>query len=574
MDPTYSSRARGSFGHGFSLPLSHTSSIFSRDHVECETSVDLLEAGEASCGGARARKPGYFYQSESNAAGYVMDDSYSARKETGYREGPAGVFEQIRQATRVWLTLAACLLLLFVAGSTLSHWTSNSSTVTEPRTAIQDIPSVNNGFSHSSPHRQIPPSAHSHWGGHDDSHAALHAALGRRVYIHQETPSYARHERADFEADIMKQHPDDHSFVDVWDGEEHHDLHLSRGIDGLQTPLYRLPFVEGQHNETHVVGVHTSPLEVPKRLFVAGGPRLGSWIGGSYDMMVTRDGRPKPLLVHGRLVWKREVKTEAARGTDASASKSMYLFYDHTHHTWVFNGDMNFKRPAPLAFLPHGALLPVVRQKQLAHPSDFEGGDAEKRDEKRYTAYLKHGVPRSVHWVVREPIPEASNVTNGGVAAEAGPTVDASIRVIGHPEHTAPEDFFELSLQKVFHSPEDDVGDEEESSEDDEYLEDEDDLDHHGIHGEYEDEDEEGLERLFVPEGTRTRQQYLTHSQTHVYHTFDEMHSHFDHKGITEDPIAYLESYGHPDVDTLERQFGDDTTAVPHPLRQPGLKNV
>lgn len=88
------------------------------------------------------------------------------------------------------------------------------------------------------------------------------------------------------------------------DGEEHHDLHLSRGVEGLQTPLYRLPFVEGQYNDTHIVGVHTSPLDVPRRLLVDGG-RLKDTIGGTYDLMVTRDGRPKPLLIHGRLVWKR-----------------------------------------------------------------------------------------------------------------------------------------------------------------------------------------------------------------------------------------------------------------------------
>ncbi|CBZ53924.1 hypothetical protein NCLIV_037060 [Neospora caninum Liverpool] len=575
MDATYTPRNNGSFAHRFSMPFTQRSVRYSssltdpRDNDDCHPAAALLEAGEAVSGraaaAARIRKNAYS-QKDARGADYDGEDTYHPEGKARFRglsADPAAVFEQIRQATRMWVTIAACLLLLFVAGSTVYHWNWSSVPVPISRTPTSRTSSAPAGHAPDSRHTGSHPPPSGVGGRGDGPHAALHAALEKRVHIHQEEPHYAQHEKGEFDEDIMKQHPDDHSFVDIWDGDEHEDLHLSRGVPGLHTPLYRLPFVEGQHNETHVVGVHTSDLDIPKRLLVDGG-QLHNLIGGDYDMLVTRDGRPKPLLVHGRLVWKKWAETYAA----GISPDAMYLFYDHTHHTWVFNRELNFKKPAPVAFLPHGALLPVVRQ--LPHATSVgpaETPDAAKKlAEKRYTAYTKHGVPKGVHWVVRE-VPGG---LGRGAAESGGPTVDAGIRVRGHPGHTAPEDFFGLSLQKVFHTPEEGPGDmdEEENVEDDEYLEDDESSDHHGIHGEYEDEDEEELEKMFVPEGTRTRQQYLTHPQTQVYHTFDDMHSKFDHERIVDDPIAYLEASGHPDVDTIEREVGDDTTAIPHPLRK------
>ncbi|EPT28325.1 putative transmembrane protein [Toxoplasma gondii TgCatPRC2] len=574
MDATYTSRNFGNFGHGISMPFNQQQIRYCSSSVkdpsvtnDSHPSAALLEAGEVCSGrtevSTRIRKTAYS-QNGPRVTEYE-EQNYRAEMKARCRSlsaDPAAVFEQIRQATRVWVTIAACLLLLFVAGSTAWHWNWSSSPVPASEAPISGRSSSYGGEAYPDARNIGPRTAPRNSGRGTVTHSALHAALEKRIHLRQEEPHYVHHEKEEFEEDIMKQHPDDHSFVDIWDGDEHDDLHLSRGVPGLQTPLYRLPFVEGQHNETHAVGVHTSALDVPKRLLVDGGQHLQKVIGGDYDMLVTRDGRPKPLLVHGRLVWKKWAETTVA----GRPPEAMFLFYDHTHHTWVFNRDLNFKRPVPVAFLPHGALLPVIRQK--SHGSSVATTDttdtATMSTRTRLLEYLKHGVPKGVHWVVRG-IP---GDTGSGGTWSGGPTVDATIRVRGHPEHTAPEDFFGLSLQKVFHVPEEGSNDvdEEDNVEDDEYLEEEDSHDH-GIHGEYEDEEEEELEKMFVPEGIRTRQQYLTHPQTHVYHTFDEMHSNFDHEQIVEDPVAYLEASGHPDVDTIEREIGDDTTAVPHPLR-------
>ena len=150
--------------------------------------------------------------------------------------------------------------------------------------------------------------------------------------------------------DDSKQHPDEPEYIDIWvgrrstfpapplhpppvlgsylnectryysllyfirsclpqDGVTHEDLHLSEGIPGLKTPLYRLPFVDGQHNNTHVIGVHAKKVLLPRFLSVSGGKRVQK-ITGTYRMYMTQDGRPKPHLNHGRLIWQ---KVRAAR---------------------------------------------------------------------------------------------------------------------------------------------------------------------------------------------------------------------------------------------------------------------
>ncbi|PHJ24064.1 transmembrane protein [Cystoisospora suis] len=545
MDATYVSRSTclGHVQQGFGVETAGSRVPNCDSDGDADSNAGLLEAGEASGNNsAYIRRPGHFSMSINGKA----DSSLYFADKRGGRDGHAGVaavFEQVRQATRVWVTVAACLLLLFIAVSSILSWRSTKPSLAVPRTG-QGVTLIRQETT-------------------KDVHAALHAAIGPRNHIHQEEPRYSKHERSDFSEDGTKQHPDDLSYVDVWDGEEHHDLHLSRGVEGLQTPLYRLPFVDGQYNETHVVGVHTSPLNVPRRLWVDGG-RIEEAIGGTYDIMVTRDGRPKPLLIHGRLVWKRITNAQHSAETNVMASP-LYLFYDHTHHTWVFNRELNFRKPDPLAFLPHGALLPVIRQKVRPHVTTDPNTDME--NSKRYTEYAQHGVPKSVHWVVRDsgPVNTVSGATSR--SASVGVTADPSIRVTGHPSFVGPEDFCQLSVQKVFHAPEEgsldlsDVDDPEE----DENLHDDDAEQQSDEH--YEDEDEGELEKLFIPEQARTRQQFLTHPQTHVYHTFDEMHKSYDHRNIVADPVAYLETHGHPDVEGVERQFGDDTPGERHPLR-------
>lgn len=256
--------------------------------------------------------------------------------------------------------------------------------------------------------------------------------------------------------------------------------------------------------------------------------------------------------------------TQHSGDTEAATVSSLYLFYDHTHHTWVFNRQLNFRKPDPLAFLPHGALLPVVRQLRSQVGTH---ADTDKESFRRYTEYVQHGVPKSVHWVVRDsgPLKAASEVTSS--ASGGGIMADPSIRVRGHPSFVRPEDFYQLSVQKVFHAPEEEslgLADADDPEED-ENLHDDDAEQQSDDH--YEDEDEGELEKLFIPEGARTRQQFLTHPLTHVYHTFDEMHHSYDHSHIVADPVAYLETHGHPDVEGVEREFGDDTPAERHPLR-------
>lgn len=88
------------------------------------------------------------------------------------------------------------------------------------------------------------------------------------------------------------------------DGVTHEDLHLSLGVSGLKTPLYRLPFVDGQHNDSHIIGVEIKKVFIPKVLKAEGGTKLLQ-VSGLYHMLMIQDGRPKPHLNHGRLIWKK-----------------------------------------------------------------------------------------------------------------------------------------------------------------------------------------------------------------------------------------------------------------------------
>ncbi|KAL8429491.1 hypothetical protein ACSSS7_006584 [Eimeria intestinalis] len=104
--------------------------------------------------------------------------------------------------------------------------------------------------------------------------------------------------------DESKQHPDEPEYIDIWDGVTGEDLHLSAGVPGLKTPLIRLPFLEGQHNDSHVIGVYAKQVEMPRFLKVSGGRRIPQ-ASGVYRMLMIPDGRPKPHLNHGRLIWRQ-----------------------------------------------------------------------------------------------------------------------------------------------------------------------------------------------------------------------------------------------------------------------------
>ena len=60
----------------------------------------------------------------------------------------------------------------------------------------------------------------------------------------------------------------------------------------------------------------------------------------------------------------------------------MFLYYDHMHHTWVFNERLDLDHPQPVAFLAHGAILPISKNNDRS--------------------FNKYGAPRSVHWIVRD----------------------------------------------------------------------------------------------------------------------------------------------------------------------------
>lgn len=60
----------------------------------------------------------------------------------------------------------------------------------------------------------------------------------------------------------------------------------------------------------------------------------------------------------------------------------MFLYYDHMHHTWVFNNELELRKPQPLAFLAHGAILPISKRSDRT--------------------FRKYGAPKSVHWIVRD----------------------------------------------------------------------------------------------------------------------------------------------------------------------------
>lgn len=103
-----------------------------------------------------------------------------------------------RQATRVWVTVAACLLLLFIAASSILSWKNTKTSPSAPKSGRGGEPTeLKTGRV---------------------EHSALHAAIGPRSHIHQAEPRYAKHEQGDFSDDGTKQHPDDLAYVDVWVG--------------------------------------------------------------------------------------------------------------------------------------------------------------------------------------------------------------------------------------------------------------------------------------------------------------------------------------------------------------------
>lgn len=77
---------------------------------------------------------------------------------------------------------------------------------------------------------------------------------------------------------------------------------------------------------------------------------------------------------------------------------SIFLYYDHMHHTWIFNEHLDLAHPQPMAFLAHGAILPI--RKTNDH------------------TFRKYGAPKSVHWIVRD-------------AASGGSRPDGTIKVEG-----------------------------------------------------------------------------------------------------------------------------------------------
>lgn len=69
-------------------------------------------------------------------------------------------------------------------------------------------------------------------------------------------------------------------------------------------------------------------------------------------------------------------------GSPQEGDAPVFLYYDHMHHTWVFNEQLDLHNPQPLAFLAHGAILPISKKND--------------------NTFRKYGAPKSVHWIVRE----------------------------------------------------------------------------------------------------------------------------------------------------------------------------
>ncbi|KAL8453401.1 hypothetical protein Emed_000900 [Eimeria media] len=351
---------------------------------------------------------------------------------------------------------------------------------------------------------------------------------GGEAHLQESHPEYSLGHEGLF--DESKQHPDEPEYVDIWDGVTGEDLHLSAGVPGLKTPLIRLPFLEGQHNDSHVIGVYAKQVSMPRFLKVSGGKRIPQ-ASGIYKMLMIPDGRPKPHLNHGRLIWRQEAPAKSA---------GMFLYYDHMHHTWVINETLDLHAPRPLAFLAHGALLPIHKQ----HDKSFR----------------KYGVPKSVHWIVRS---DASSQGDGS-------RPDPSVKVEADPARSSGDNLQPLLLQKIYQAPEDGTfGEGSEFDEDFALFEEE--------HEEDLEEEEEGEEPevpldahgepVHLPLGARTFQQFLTHLRTSVYHTFDSLHPRYDHDKILEDPVAFVEANPHPDLVGPEGLDGYAHDPTPHPLR-------
>ncbi|KAL8442671.1 hypothetical protein Emag_006275 [Eimeria magna] len=356
---------------------------------------------------------------------------------------------------------------------------------------------------------------------------------GGDAHLQEPHPEYSLGHEGLF--DESKQHPDEPEYIDIWDGVTGEDLHLSAGVPGLKTPLIRLPFLEGQHNDSHVIGVYAKQVSMPRFLKVSGGKRIPQ-ASGVYKMLMIPDGRPKPHLNHGRLIWRQEAPAESAR---------MFLYYDHMHHTWVINETLDLHAPRPLAFLAHGALLPIHKQ----HDKSFR----------------KYGVPKSVHWIVR------SDASNQG----EGSRPDPSVKVEADPARSSGDYLQPLLLQKIYQAPEDGTFSEGSEFDEDFALFEEE-------HEEELDEEEEGEpevpldahgEPVHLPLGARTFQQFLTHLRTSVYHTFDSLHPRYDHDKILEDPVAFVEANPHPDLVGPEGLDGYAHDPTPHPLRVTATAN-
>ncbi|OEH77919.1 hypothetical protein cyc_01067 [Cyclospora cayetanensis] len=361
--------------------------------------------------------------------------------------------KNLKKASRLWIALAACVIFVFVFFSTPLYrspkppTTKTTTTVTPPesssgRSEAQTAVSQRVGghrqpvaaldmlhTSNSLAHQNMTPGSgarhplhetqydHEEWefeeaedDESEDAHGYLHDEYDAETHEHlaDTHPEYGLDHSSVF--DEVKQHPDEPEYIDIWDGVTHEDLHLSAGIPGLRTPLYRLPFVDGQHNNTHVIGAHSKNVLFPKYLAVSSGRRAQK-ISGTYKMYMIQDGRPKPHLNHGRLIWQKE-----------GEASSMFLYYDHMHHTWVFNEQLDLQHPQPVAFLAHGAILPISKKND--------------------GTFRKFGAPESVHWIVRDP-------------ATGGSRPDGSIKVEADPTRRSSQHLQALLLQKVYHAPED-----------------------------------------------------------------------------------------------------------------------
>ncbi|KAL8425810.1 hypothetical protein Efla_004309 [Eimeria flavescens] len=504
------------------------------------------------------------------------------------RQKNQSVVEYLKQASRLWLALAACIIFIFFCVSSSYMPSSPRPPATHYHPGVTPVARSSSGLGgqDAGSHHPHPDHLHSkHVAGHKHHHPHAAAAAAAAQYKEQ-LQKHALHEvpqQEDLEAlhaeeeeeeetvpadeeeeeeeehadsdshedegnehfaeahpeyslshdglfDESKQHPDEPEYVDIWDGVTQEDLHLSSGVPGLKTPLYRLPFLDGQHNHSHVLGVYAKQVFMPRYLKVSGGKRL-PLISGTYKMLMVPDGRPKPHLNHGRLIWRQ-----------SAPASPVYLYYDHMHHTWLFGTALDLRAPKPLAFLAHGAMLPIHRQ----HDKSFR----------------KYGVPKSVHWIVR---------------SEGGSKPDSSIKVEADPARSSGGDHLQpLLLQKVYHSPEDGTLEHDGEFDEDNFAlfeeENEEEMEE-----EEEDEQEVPLdangEPAHLPLGARTFQQFLTHLKTSVYHTFDTLHPKYNHDKILEDPIAFVEGNPHPDLVGPETLDGYGHEPTPHPLRTPASGN-